>query len=158
MIVKASVNRPNIYLECEDLPNGHKLTNLASKIVYKIGNDCTIIYTDFINGVGSIMNELSAFNVDSFTYYGEMDVKSRNESYHKWKDREVNVMVATSAFGMGIDKSDIKYIIRLGVPENMCSWAQELGQAGRGGENATTTIYYSASDIDHAGMWIRVSS
>ena len=119
MIVKASVNRPNIYLECEELPNGNNLTNFASKIVDKIGNDCTIIYTDFINSVGPIMSELSAFNVDSVAYYGEMDVKSRNESYHKWKDGEVNVMVATSAFGMGIDKSDIKHIIRLGVPENV---------------------------------------
>ena len=62
------------------------------------------------------MSELSALNVDSVAYYGEMDVKSRSESYHKWKNGEVN---ATSAFGMGIDKSDIKHIIRLGVPENV---------------------------------------
>jgi superfamily II DNA helicase RecQ len=82
-------------------------------------------------------------------------IKSRNESYHRWKNGEINVMVATSAFGMGIDKSDIKHIVRLGVPENMCSWAQELGRAGRGGDNATATIFYSTSDIDHAGTWIR---
>ena len=90
----------------------------ASRVVEKIGNDC---YTDFINSVGPIMSELSALNVDLVAYYGEMDVKSRSESYHKWKNGEVNVMVATSVFGMGIDKSDIKHIIRLGVPENMCS-------------------------------------
>lgn len=101
------------------------------------------------------MSELSTLNVDSVAYYGEMDVKSRSESYHKWKDGEVKVMVTTSAFGMGIDKSDIKHIVRLGVPENMCSWAQELGRAGRGSENVTATIFYSTSDIDHAGTWIR---
>ena len=127
----------------------------ASRVVDKIGNDCTIIYTVFINSVGPIMSELSGLDVDSVAYYGEMDVKSRSESYHKWKSREVNLMVATSVFGMGIDKSDIKHIVRLGVPENMCSWTQELGRARRGGENATATIYYSTSDIDHAGIWIR---
>lgn len=152
---KAGVNRPNIYLECEELQNGKDLAYFASRVVEKIGNECSIIYTDFINSVGPIMSELCALNVDSVAYYGEMDVKSRNESYHRWKNGEVNVMVATSAFGMGIDKSDIKHIVRLGVPENMCSWAQELGRAGRGGGNATATIYYSASDIDHAGTWIR---
>ena len=155
LISKASVNRPNIYLECEELPSGNDVMYFASRVVDKIGNDCTIIYTDFINSVGPIMSELSALDVDSVAYYGEMDVKSRSESYHKWKSGEVNVMVATSPFGMGIDKSDIKHIVRLGVPENMCSWAQEVGRAGKGGENATATIYYSTSDIDHAGTWIR---
>ena len=144
-----------IYLECEELPSGNDLMYFASRVVDKIGNDYTIIYTDFINSVGPIMSELSALDVDSVAYYGEMNVKSRSKSYHKWKSGEVNVMVATSAFGMGIDKSDIKHIVRLGVPENMCSWAQELGMAGRGGENGTATIYYSTSDIDHAGTWIR---
>ena len=110
---------PNIYLECEELINGNDLMYFASRVVDKIGNDCTIIYTDFINSVGPIMSELSALDVDSVAYYGEMDVKSRSESYHRWKNGEVNVMVATSAFGMGIDKSDIKHIVRLGVPENV---------------------------------------
>ena len=119
LISKASVNGPNIYLECEELPSGNDLMYFASRVVDKIGNDCTIIYTDFINSVGPIMSELSALDVDSVAYYGEMDVKSRSESYHKWKSGEVNVMVATSAFGMGIDKSDIKHIVRLGVPENV---------------------------------------
>ena len=64
-------------------------------------------------------------------------------------------MVATSAFGMGIDKPDIQHIIRIGVPENICSWAQELGRAGRNGQSVVATIFYSMSDIDHGGAWVR---
>jgi superfamily II DNA helicase RecQ len=74
LISKASINRPNIFLECEELSNGNDLAYFASRVVDKIGNDCTIIYTDFINSVGPIMSELSAFDVDSVAYYGEMDI------------------------------------------------------------------------------------
>jgi len=115
----------------------------------------TIIYTDFINSVGPIVSELSELGIESVAYYGEMDTKSRNESYSNWKTGKVSVMVATSAFGMGIDKPDIHHIIRLGVPENICSWAQELGRAGRNGQSAVATIFYSMSDIDHGGAWVR---
>ena len=65
------------------------------------------------------------------------------------------VMVATSAFGMGINKPDIRHIIRYGVPENMCSWAQELGRAGRDCLPSRATIFYSMSHTEHAGAWIK---
>ena len=125
----------------------------ASRVVDKIGNDCTIIYTDFINSVGPIMSELSAFDVDLVAYYGEMDVKSRNESYHRWKSGEINVMVATSAFGMGIDKSNIKQVrssrkyVQLGT---------RIGQGWKRRRQCYCNhFFYSTSDIDHAGTWIR---
>ena len=158
LIVKGSVNRPNIYLECEELPlksKGHDFSFFAARVAEKIENRCTIIYTDFINSVGPIVSELSELGIESVAYYGEMDTKSRNESYTNWKTGKVSVMVATSAFGMGIDKPDIDHIIRLGVPENICSWAQELGRAGRDGRSAVATIFYSMSDIDHGGAWVR---
>ena len=56
LVSKASVNRPNIYLECEELANGNDLAYFASRVIDKICNDCTIIYTDFINSVGPIMS------------------------------------------------------------------------------------------------------
>ena len=84
-----------------------------------------------------------------------MDVKSRDESYWKWRTGEVDIIVATSEFGMGVDKCDIKHIVRYGVPDNICNWAQELGRAGRNGERARATIFYCLSNTDHAGAWVR---
>ena len=63
-------------------------------------------------------------------------------------------MVATKAFGMGIDKANIRHVIRNGVPESVVSWAQELGRAGRDGKPATATVIYRKSDIRHANAWI----
>ena len=152
-IEKASVNRQNVYLQCEQLPDkDDDFSYFAARVSEMIQNNCTILYTDFIKTVGPIMSALSGCGIDSVGYTGEMDIKSRHESYQRWRKRDVNVMVA---FGMGIDKSDIQHIVRRGVPESMCSWAQELGRAGRGGQLAKATIFYSMSDIDHAGAWIR---
>ena len=118
LISKASVNRPNIYLECEELQNGNDLAYFASRVVEKIGNDSTIIYTDFINSVGPIMSELSTFNVDSVAYYGEMDVKSRSESYHKWKD---GVAVADLEFVEGDIYCQFPFPLNIAWCENECA-------------------------------------
>ena len=64
------------------------------------------------------------------------------------------MMVATKAFGMGIDKSNIRHVIRNGVPESVISWTQEFGRAGRDGLPSTATIMYRKSDVRHANAWI----
>lgn len=126
----------------------------ASRVSQIIQDESSIIYTDFINDIGPIMSKLEEQGITSVAYYGELDAKSRYESYMKWKTDEVKVMVATSAFGMGIDKPDIRHIVRYGVPESLCSWAQELGRGGRDGKPATATILYSMSNTNHAMAWL----
>ena len=65
------------------------------------------------------------------------------------------MIVATAAFGMGIDKANIRHVNRYGVPESLTTWAQELGRAGRDGCPAIATIYYSMNNTDHAMAWIQ---
>ena len=84
-----------------------------------------------------------------------MDAHSREESYLEWKSGRAQIIVSTKAFGMGINKPDIRHVIRNGVPENILSWAQELGRAGRDGQHACATILYQNSDIAHANTWIK---
>ena len=101
------------------------------------------------------MSKLQDNGIDSLPYYGEMHAKSRYSNYMKWKNDEIKIIVATSAFEMGIDKNDIRHIVRYGVPESLTSWVQELGRAGRNGHPATATIYYSMDNTNHAMAWIR---
>lgn len=86
-------------------------------------------------------------------YHGKMDELSRYESFRKWNSGEIPIIVATKAFGMGIDKPDIRNVIRNGVPENVLAWIQ-LGRAGRDGKQACATILYRRTDISHANAWI----
>jgi len=113
-----------------------------------------IIYTDFISEVGKIVSSLETIGIPSVGYHGEMDVSSRQDAYVQWKSNNIQVIVATKAFGMGIDKPDIRHVIRNGVPESMASWAQELGRVGRDGEQAHATILYRSTDLSHANAWI----
>ena len=86
--------------------------------------------------------------MEAVGYLVEMD---RHESYLKWKSGEVQLIVATRALGMGIDKPDIRHVVRNGVAESMLFWAQELGRAGRDGNHACATILYN---ISHANPWV----
>lgn len=161
LVLRASINRPNITLSAQEVimaPAGtpKKYCHIFADHVAEISqSEPTIVYTDFIADIGPIVSALSDLGIDAVGYYGEMDPRERNQSYLKWKTGEVNIMVATKAFGMGIDKSNIRHIIRNGVPESIVSWAQELGRAGRDGCPSTATILYQKSDINHANAWIK---
>ena len=132
LVAKTSVNRPNICLNVEELVTDKStpaVMQFASRAADIIGSTSAIIYTDFISDVGPIVSALAELGVHAVGYHGEMDVPSRHESYVKWKTESITVIVATKAFGMGIDKPNIRHIIRNGVPENILSWVQENGES-----------------------------
>ena len=121
VISKGSINRPNIYLQCEEIPNDdNDFSYFAGKVSEIISDECSIIYTEFISDIGPIVSKLEEHGINSVAYYGELDQKSRYDSYMKWKTDKVKVMAATSAFGMGIDKQDIRHIVRYGRYRKAC--------------------------------------
>ena len=154
---KCSMNRPNVTLNVEELPHDKsqpQALQFAKRVSEIVESSSSIVYTDFIADIGPIVSALQEVGVDAVGYHGEMDAPSRRESYMKWKSGQVQTIVATKAFGMGIDKPDIRHVIRNGVPESVLSWAQELGRAGRDGNQACATILYRKSDVSHANPWI----
>ena len=157
VVSKGSMNRPNVKLYCEELPchSRQSFNDFALRVSEIAGDRCTIVYTNFIENIGPIISELSDLGHTCVGYYGEMDPQARLESYTRWKSGDAQIIVATAAFGMGIDHPGIRHVIRYGVPDSLCSWVQEFGRAGRDGQAATATCLYSASDTDHAGAWIK---
>ena len=157
VVTKASINRPNITLSATqvDVPSSSDYFHVFADHVADISNsEPTIVYTDFIADIGPIVSSLADLGIDAVGYYGEMDPRERQESYLKWKSGQVNVMVATNAFGMCIDKSNIRHVIHNGVPESVISWAQEFGRTGRDGQHSTATILYRKTDMRHADSWV----
>lgn len=143
VVHKSSVNRPNITMKVEELTTDTSVEpamQFALRAVEIAGSTSSIIYTDFIADIGPIVSALSDLGVEAVGYHGEMDAHSRQVPYTKWKSGEVKIIVATKAFGMGIDKCNIRNVIRYGVPESVLAWAQELGRAGRDGLQACATI------------------
>ena len=124
IIQRTSVNRPNITLNVEELCQDKSVQpsmQFAQRAAEIAGNSSTIIYTDFIAGIGPIISSLHEVGIEAVGYHGEMDIPSRHEAYGKWKSGEVQIIVATKAFGMGIDKSNIRNVIRNRVPESILS-------------------------------------
>ena len=157
LVTKASINRSNISLSAIEVnvpPNGDYFHTLANYVADISCSEPTVVYTDFIADIGPIVSSLADLGIEAVGYYGEMDPRERQESYTQWKSGRVNIMVATKAFGMGIDKDNIRHVIRNGVPESLISWAQEFGRAGRDGQYSTATILYRKSDIRHADPWV----
>ena len=91
--------------------------------------------------------------INAVGYYGKMRESKKRESYISWKNGDTPVLVATRAFGLGIDKSNVRFVIRNGLPPSISAWAQELGRAGRDGQYAEAHIFYCDEDIHHVGFW-----
>ncbi len=102
-ISKASIDRKNIYLACEELGSCTATTkeltyrHFAERAAEMLENDGFSI-SDFIDDIGPIMNELNSCGLDSVGYHGEMDIRSRHESYTRWRGGKVKVMVAVNDF------------------------------------------------------------
>ncbi len=163
IISKGSVNRKNVKYFAEKLPSKGRptgitrgdFTTFAERVKDIVGDERSVVYTDFVADIGPIMCELRNNGLTCAAYYGELDTVTREASQSEWMSRNVQVMVATKAFGLGINKPDIRHVIRNGVPESLSAWVQEAGRAGRDGNPATAHILWEDSDQDHASVWIK---
>ena len=113
------------------------------------------MYTDFACHVGPIVIALRDRDIQAIGYYGKMKELEKREAYCKWKGREVQIIVATRAFGLGINKADVRFVIRNGLSPSISAWVQEFRRAGRDGKQSYAYILFSDNDIQHVGFWAR---
>ena len=145
-IIKASFYRNNLSI---NIVKKHNLTYDIAKITHLIknNNQKTLIYSKTIDDSEKISELLNNLGLNSKYYHGQMTSKQRKLTQLEFTDGDCNVMVATIAFGMGIDISNINLIIHYGVSKDLESYYQEIGRGGRDGSNTDCYLFWSKKDF-----------
>ena len=143
-VFKSSFNRPNLYYEIRDKVDAEKdIIRFIKQNPGKSG----IIYCLSRKKVEELAELLSINGVRALPYHAGLDAKTRAENQDRFLSEDVDVIVATIAFGMGIDKPDVRFVIHYDIPKSIESYYQETGRAGRDGMEGRCIAYYSYRDI-----------
>ena len=144
-LFKSSFNRPNLFYEVRAKRNVIKeIVRYAKMNSGKSG----IVYCLSLKKVEEVAEALKLNGIKALPYHAGLDPKTRAETQDSFLMEDVDVIVATIAFGMGIDKPDVRYVIHHDIPKSMEGYYQETGRSGRDGGEGICVAFYSQKDID----------
>ena len=139
----ASFNRPNLYYEVQP-KTSKSYQQLYQYIKGQKGSG--IVYCISRKTVDQVAEQLQKDGIDALPYHAGMNDQERSENQTRFIRDDVQIMVATIAFGMGINKPDVRFVVHYDLPRNLEGYYQESGRAGRDGEPAKCTLFFSFAD------------
>lgn len=155
-MIITSFARPNLSFKVVNLPQNTPL--YIAQYIKMHPDEAGIIYTNTRKKVESLTDYLAKKGISVGAYHGGMETKERDEVQEAFQFDQVQVIVATNAFGMGIDKSNVRFVIHASSARNIESYYQEAGRAGRDGEESEAIMIYHPGDLRQYRFFIDEST
>ncbi|MFZ4105046.1 RecQ family ATP-dependent DNA helicase [Flavobacterium sp.] len=156
ILMQLQMNNPQIFTKSFARENlAYMVFNVEDKLhlmeqILKKNPQSSIIYVNNRKACSETANQLQSLGYSATYYHGGLSSKEKEKQMQLWMDEKVQIIVATNAFGMGIDKANVKTVIHLHITPNLENYYQEAGRAGRNGEKAFAVLLTNPSDVIHA--------
>jgi len=146
LVIRTGIERPNLFLASTPVFLAEeKLPILAERVRAIDGPG--IVYSTLIKDLELLHVELKRRGIESLVYHGKLAPRERRRMQERFMSSEREVVLATNAFGMGVDKDDIRFVLHAQLPRTLEAWTQEVGRAGRDGRPAWCEMLYFEEDV-----------
>ncbi|XP_042879108.1 ATP-dependent DNA helicase Q1-like [Penaeus japonicus] len=156
LILKASFNRPNLIYQVRPKSSSQKECNdeFQNLLEGEFRGQSGIIYTMTIKDAEELAKDLRARGIKVAPYHAQLEPEARTQIHRRWVENKYQVVVATIAFGMGIDKPDVRFVIHHCISKSMENFYQESGRAGRDGKPAKCIVFWRFADLSRQSTMV----
>ncbi len=146
LVVRTGIERPELFFAATRVDLAEEKVPLLAERVRAIDGP-GIVYSSLIRDLEGLHTELRRSGIDTLVYHGKLSPQERRAMQARFLASERDVVLATNAFGMGVDKEDIRFVLHAQVPRTLEAWTQEVGRAGRDGKPAWCELLYFEEDL-----------